>query len=99
MPREQSLPAAITQAPGMVGGTDDVGEEQRCENALHLAHSRLLTLRRIDELREPLGGRCQLTIRVVDLDVGDDETSTMNHALRLCTQDPAVGRNGPEKTR
>ena len=37
MLREHSPPAAITQAPGMLGGTDDVGEEQRGENALHLA--------------------------------------------------------------
>src|SRR6266540_4798098 len=54
MLREQSPPAAITQALRMLGGPDDVGEELRCENAFHLAHCRFLTLRRIDELRDPL---------------------------------------------
>ena len=59
----------------------------------------LLTLRQIDELREPMDGRRQLAIRVVDLDVGDGETSTVHRAFRLGTQDSAVGRNCPEKAR
>jgi len=64
MLREHGPPAAITQAAGMLGGPDDVGEEQRGENALHLAHRLFLTLRRVDELRGGVGGRGQLAIRV-----------------------------------
>jgi hypothetical protein len=83
----------------MLGGADDVGEEQRGENALHLAHRRFLTLRRVDELRDALSGRCQLAIRVVHVDVGDGETSTADHASGLGAQDSAVGRNRPEEGR
>src|SRR4030095_7215502 len=97
MLREHGPPAAITQAPGMLGGPDDVGEEQRCEDALHLAHRLSLTLRSVDELRETVGGRGQLAVRVVHVDVGDDETSTTDHASCLGTQESAVGRNRPEE--
>jgi hypothetical protein len=83
----------------MLGGTDDVGEEQRGEDALHLAHRLFLTLRRVDERRDALGGRGQLAIRVVHVDVGDGEAPTADHASRLGTQESAVGRNRPEEGR
>jgi hypothetical protein len=47
---EHNPPAAIAQRWGMLGGTDDVGQEQRGENALHPEHRPFLTLRRMDEL-------------------------------------------------
>jgi hypothetical protein len=46
---EHNPPAAIAQRWGMLGGTDDVGQEQRGENALHPEHRPFLTLRRMDE--------------------------------------------------